>query len=208
MDTSTLPKSRAEAKATGAKHYFTGESCKHGHVAPRKTKGACTECLRVDWKKRNVARAGYFRQYNRSEIAKKAKKKYYEKNRNTVIARAQARTPDVVRLYKYKYKNKNPDLYRAHVNFRRRRFRDATPKWLAKEHKRAIRQLYIDAMTVSRVTGVPYVVDHIIPLLGSMVSGLHVPWNLRVITREENLAKSNQVVDTPLDTAYTVYVPG
>jgi 5-methylcytosine-specific restriction endonuclease McrA len=55
---------------------------------------------------------------------------------------------------------------------------------------------------------VPYVVDHIIPLLGSMVSGLHVPWNLRVITREENLAKSNQVVDTPLDTAYTVYVPG
>lgn len=203
MDTSTLPKSRAEAKAAGAKHYFTGEPCKHGHVAPRKTKGACIECLRVDWKQKNVARAEYFRQYNRSEISKEAKRKYYEKNRSTVIARAQARTPDVVRLYKYKYKNKNPDLYRAHVSFRRRRFRDATPKWLTKEHKRAIRQLYIDAMTVSRVTGVPYVVDHIIPLLGSTVSGLHVPWNLRVITREENLAKSNQLVDTLSNTAYT-----
>ena len=208
MDVSTLPKSRVEAKAMGAKHYFTGEPCKHGHIAPRKTKGACTECLRVDWKKRNVARAKYFQQYNRSKIGKESKRKYYEKNRDAVIARAQARTPDVVRLYKYKYKSKNPDLYRAHVSFRRRRFRDATPKWLTKEHKRAIRQLYIDAMTVSRVTKVPYVVDHIIPLLGSTVSGLHVPWNLRVITREENLAKSNQVVDTPLDTAYTVYVPG
>jgi hypothetical protein len=54
-------------------------------------------------------------------------------------------------------------------------------------------------MTVSRVTGVPYVVDHIIPLLGSTVSGLHVPWNLRVITREENLVKSNQLVDTLSD---------
>lgn len=208
MDVSALPKSRVEAKAMGAKHYFTGEPCKHGHIAPRKTKGACTECLRVDWKKRNVARAKYFQQYNRSKIGKESKRKYYEKNRDAVIARAQARTPDVVRLYKYKYKSKNPDLYRAHVSFRRRRFRDATPKWLTKEHKRTIRQLYIDAMTVSRVTGVPYVVDHIIPLLGSTVSGLHVPWNLRVITREENLAKSNQVVDTPLDTAYTVYVPG
>ncbi len=50
--------------------------------------------------------------------------------------------------------------------------------------------------------------DHIIPLLGSTVSGLNVPWNLRVITREENLAKSNQLVDTPFDSAYTVYVPG
>lgn len=203
MDTSTLPKSRAEAKATGAKHYFTGEPCKHGHVAPRKTKGACIECIKVEWEKANVTRAEYFRQYNQSEIGKESKRKYYKKNRDVVIARAQARTPDVVRVYKDKHKSKNPDLYRAYVSFRRRRFRDATPKWLTKEHKRAIRQLYIDAMTVSRVTGVPYVVDHFIPLLGSTVSGLHVPWNLRVITREENLAKSNQVVDTPLDTAYT-----
>ena len=36
MDTTNLPKTRAEAKATGAKYYFTGEPCKHGHIAPRK----------------------------------------------------------------------------------------------------------------------------------------------------------------------------
>lgn len=202
MDTSNLPKSRAEAKAKGAKYYFTGEPCKHGHVAPRKTKGACVECLKVEWEKSNIARAEYFRQYNRSEAGQKSKREYYKKNRDSVIARAQARPPEAVRVYKDKHKAKNPDLYRAYVNFRRRRFRDATPKWLTKEDKQAIRQLYIDAMTVSRITGTPYVVDHIIPLLGETVSGLHVPTNLKVMTREENLRKSNKLVDTPSGPAY------
>jgi hypothetical protein len=203
MDTSTLPKSRAEAKATGAKYYFTGEPCKHGHVAPRKTKGACVECLKVEWEKGNTTRAEYFRQYNQSEAGQKAKQEYYKRNRDSVIARAQARSPSMVRVYKDKHKMKNPDLYRAYVSFRRRRFRDATPKWLTKEDKRTIRQLYIDAMTVTRITGVPYVVDHIIPLLGEEVSGLHVPWNLQVMPREENLKKSNKLVDTPNSPAYT-----
>jgi hypothetical protein len=203
MDTSTLPKSRAEAKAAGAKYYFTGEPCKHGHVAPRKTKGACVDCLKIEWEKGNVARAEYFRQYNQSTAGKESKRQYYKKNRDKVIARAQMRSVETVRFYKYKYKEKNPDLYRAHVSFRRRRFRDATPKWLSKEDKRAIRQLYIDAMTVTRITGVPYVVDHIIPLLGETVSGLHVPQNLRIMTRDENLKKSNKLVDTPNSAAYT-----
>ena len=203
MDTSTLPKSRAEAKAKGAKYYFTGEPCKHGHIAPRKTKGACVECLKVEWEKGNATRAEYFRQYNQSEAGKEAKQEYYKRNRSQVIARAQARSAETVRLYKYKYKKENPDVYRALVNFRRRRFRNATPKWLTKEDKRAIRQLYIDAMTVTRITGVQYVVDHDYPLNGETICGLHVPKNLRVIPREENLKKSNKLVDTPNPPAYT-----
>jgi len=43
----TLPTSRAEAAATGSKHYFTGKPCARGHVAPRFTSiGACSECSR------------------------------------------------------------------------------------------------------------------------------------------------------------------
>jgi 5-methylcytosine-specific restriction endonuclease McrA len=49
---------------------------------------------------------------------------------------------------------------------------------------------------MSQTTGERYVVDHIIPLQGEAVCGLHVPWNLRVITQEENLAKSNKLVAT------------
>ena len=90
MDTANLPKTRQEAKATGAKYYFTGEPCKHGHIAPRKTKGTCVECLKVEWQKANETRADYFREYNKSEAGQQAKRKYYEANKENVIARAQA----------------------------------------------------------------------------------------------------------------------
>lgn len=39
-----LPRTRTEAKQLGAKKYFTGQPCKHGHVAPRYTKGVCVQC--------------------------------------------------------------------------------------------------------------------------------------------------------------------
>jgi group I intron endonuclease len=39
-----LPRTRRLAKEQGSPTYFTGDPCKHGHVAPRSTKGACTVC--------------------------------------------------------------------------------------------------------------------------------------------------------------------
>ena len=203
MDTSTLPKSRAEAKAAGAKHYFTGEPCKHGHVAPRKTKGACTECLRVDWEKRNVTRAEYFRQYNQRDSVRDRKNDWYVANRDKVIRAAATRPAAVMREYRNAWKRNNVLQVRADTKARRRKHRLATPKWLTRRQKGEIRQLYQIAITMTQTTGEQYVVDHIVPLRSEFVCGLHVPWNLRVITREENLAKSNQLVDTPFDSAYT-----
>jgi 5-methylcytosine-specific restriction endonuclease McrA len=58
-----------------------------------------------------------------------------------------------------------------------------------------IRLKYRLAIELSRRLGVPHAVDHIIPLQGEEVCGLHVPWNMEVITQEQNLKKSNKLVD-------------
>jgi 5-methylcytosine-specific restriction endonuclease McrA len=195
MDTTNLPKTRAEAKATGAKYYFTGDPCKHGHIAPRKTKGACIECLKVEWAQALETRAEYFKEYNKSEAGQKAKKGYYERNKDAVVAAAQARPDEDKRRYKKNHKVANPDMYRELVSLRRRRFRDATPKWLSPEQRMEIRLKYRLAIELSRATGIRHAVDHEVPIQGEEVCGLHVPWNLRVITQEENLKKYNKLVD-------------
>ena len=194
MDTTNLPKTRSEAKAQGAKFYFTGEPCKHGHVAPRKTKGACTECLKVEWAEALTKRAGYYAEYNKSSAGVKAKQEYYARNTEAVKTRAQARPTSEKYRHKLAYKAANPDLYKELVNVRRRRFRDATPKWLTAEQKLEVRFHYRMAIALSRATKIPHAVDHIIPLQGEDVCGLHVPWNMQVLTQDENLKKSNKLL--------------
>lgn len=193
MDTTTLPKTRAEAKATGAKHYFTGEPCKHGHIAPRKTKGACVDCLKVEWAQGNEARAEYFREYNRREDVKSRKNEWYQENREQVIQAAATRPAQVKRAYRNAWKETHKVQIRADTKARRRKHRDATPTWLTRKQKSELRQLYQIAITMTQTTGEQYVVDHIYPLRSDVVCGLHVPWNLRIITQQQNLQKSNAV---------------
>lgn len=185
------PATRTEAKAQGATHYFTGKPCARGHIALRKTKGACVECMKEDWAIDNAKRA----QKPKSEAAKAAAKRYYEKNREAVIARAAARPHTEVRGYKEKYKERNPELYKALTSVRKRRHRNATPPWITAEQKLLIRQMYLEAQRLTKLTGVRYVVDHIVPLINPEVCGLHVPWNLQIMTQEENLQKSNKLLD-------------
>ena len=190
------PKSRAEAKAIGAKYYFTGEPCKHGHIALRKTKGSCTECLKVEWQQAAEKRADYFVQYNKKEEVKEKKHEWYLKNRQQVMATAATRPPEVLRQYRNVWKQNNLVQVRADTKARRRKHRQATPPWLSRKQKGEIRQMYQIAITMTKTTGEQYVVDHIVPLRSDVVCGLHVPWNLRVMTQEENLRKSNKLLDT------------
>ena len=192
-----LPTTREEAKKTGSKYYFTGQPCKHGHIAPRKTKGACTECLKIEWKQSNTTRAEYFRQYNQSDAGIESKQAYYRRNKDAVIARAISRPTEEKQAYRNAWKQANADQVLADNKVRRRKHREATPPWITRKQKSEIRQLYQIAITMSKTTGERYVVDHIVPLRSEVVCGLHVPWNLRVITQEENLKKSNKLLAPP-----------
>ncbi|MDN7554636.1 hypothetical protein QZM46_25325 [Burkholderia vietnamiensis] len=73
---------------------------------------------------------------------------------------------------------------------RRARERRATPPWLSPLQRLAISALYLLAATATRVTGELHVVDHIVPLDGKLVCGLHVPWNMRVTHWRENAVKA------------------
>jgi hypothetical protein len=66
------------------------------------------------------------------------------------------------------------------------------PIWLTKENELQIKAMYTLASSLNKSTGVQWHVDHIIPLQGKNVSGLHVPWNLQILPASINRSKGNK----------------
>jgi 5-methylcytosine-specific restriction endonuclease McrA len=196
MDTTNLPKTREEAKKTGSKYYFTGLPCKHGHIAARKTKGACIECLKVEWTKGNETRADYFREYNQSDAGKQAKQKYYAQNKDAVVARANewvANNRDKHNKKCNAWAKRNKASVNARTARRYASKTQATPSFVTHNPDLLwmIQEAYDLAQLRTKMFDTPWEVDHIIPLRGKKASGLHTPWNLRVIPMSENRRKSN-----------------
>jgi hypothetical protein len=69
---------------------------------------------------------------------------------------------------------------------------NATPSWLTEAHIEQINQIYWHCADLRLVTGEQYHVDHIIPLRGKNVCGLHTPWNLQILPSDLNIRKSNK----------------
>lgn len=65
-----------------------------------------------------------------------------------------------------------------------------TPNWLTASEKASITRCYELACVYTDLFGVKVHVDHVIPLRGVTVRGLHVPWNLRVMIAVENMQKN------------------
>lgn len=68
-----------------------------------------------------------------------------------------------------------------------------TPHWLTKQHLVEILAFYAKARELTKTTGIKHEVDHTIPLQGESVTGLHVPWNLQILTKSENSSKKNKI---------------
>ena len=75
---------------------------------------------------------------------------------------------------------------------RRTKKLQATPEWLTEDDFWLIDEIYELAALRTKTTGIKWHVDHIVPLQGKKVCGLHVPWNLQVITFTDNMQKSNK----------------
>lgn len=80
-------------------------------------------------------------------------------------------------------------LRRHHRSKRRAAILKRTPPWA---NQGAIRKIYDEALKLEKETGLVYHVDHIVPLQGRLVSGLHVENNLQILTEGENISKSNR----------------
>jgi hypothetical protein len=72
----------------------------------------------------------------------------------------------------------------------------ATPPWV--DHK-AMLALHLEKIRRTEETGIEHVLDHIHPLKHSLICGLNVPWNLQIITRAQNAAKSNRFCPDQMD---------
>lgn len=114
------------------------------------------------------------------ELAKANKIKYYEANKALVVARSR------------KWAEENPARAAANYRMAAARYRaaklKATPPWLDTKLKTEIKWFYDNCKQGLHV-------DHVVPLQGKNVCGLHVPWNLRLICAKENCKKGNKLLD-------------
>lgn len=178
---SNLPDNRKAAFASNSRYYFTGIACKNGHVARRLTKSAkCVEC-NSNW-------CAAFGAANKEAISNR-RKCFEESSPDRLEARRRA-TARWLRETGYgkRWRENNQDRCRHYVRARQASHQNATPAWVSLDD---VLEFYANADYISRLTGIPHEVDHVVPLKNSNVCGLHVPWNLQLLTRDENRKKSN-----------------
>lgn len=143
---------------------------------------------------------------NKAKIGAK-QKVYNSNNKKSVVAKQQewlVNNPDARKKHSKAYYNNNKDVCRernkiwakANPNKRREYLASyraaklkATPLWVDVE---ALSEVYSDCNDLQWLSEEPLEVDHIVPLQGKNVCGLHIAENLQIITQSQNRAKGNK----------------
>ena len=92
--------------------------------------------------------------------------------------------------YSREWFSKNQHKRAAYQRKRDAALKNRVPSWLSEDELWMVEEAYHLAQVRSKLTGFQWHVDHIVPLQGKIVSGLHVPWNLQVIPWFENCRKN------------------
>jgi 5-methylcytosine-specific restriction endonuclease McrA len=154
-------------------------------VAFSKTRRACKNCINT------AKRLDYLKDPEKYSLrSAKARKK----NRAKILAQKA--------VYKAKYSEQiklNKALYRKNIGKRNAYSMkyhidklNKVPKWLTQSDWIEINWVYTLARELTITTGIQHTVDHIIPLRGKSISGLHCPQNLQIVTKSENSKKGNK----------------
>ncbi len=148
-----------------------------------------------DFHKKAASRDGH-RSKCKSCIVEESKG-YYLRNKSTVDLNNKnwrKENPDSVKTIAKRAQRKQVKSGKnAHKIAKRRASKlQATPSWLSEKDQKQIKLIYTACSNVTERTGKPHHVDHIVPLQGENVCGLHVPWNLAIIPASMNLSKSNK----------------
>jgi hypothetical protein len=188
---------RRTAIRDGVTLYFTGKPCRRGHFSVRYTcNSVCRDCLLE--RNKTVEYKAYSMSYRTSESGINARKKHASSQKAKVRTdryrqagktkewsrrhRETGRKRETVKAWCHRNRDKTAAWW-ALYNARRI---EATPVWLTSAQKKEILAVYRDANR-SALT-----VDHIVPLRGRDVCGLHVPWNLQLLSKPDNSKKGNR----------------
>lgn len=152
----------------------------------------CILCHKAD----NVARKLKNRQNTAFKQQEQAYKKQYRTQKKNQIAQYmqgyrkehKERLLESGRAYRRNHSAKYAYLCQA----RKLAIIQRTPLWVGEDEKWLIREAYELAHLRDKIVGGKWHVDHIVPLRGKHVSGLHVIENLRVVTAHENMRKTNK----------------
>jgi hypothetical protein len=161
--------------------------------------GHCKPCIKEYRKSYNQRKhvkeasrkAGLKHYYANREKRAAENRDFHIANREAISAskkKYRAENCDAIRDSRRKHRKENPDLYNVRSTKRRAAKLQRTPSWA---NEQLIAAYYKEAKRLEELTGIKFHVDHIIPLQGEMVSGLHVETNLQLLPAHENIGKSN-----------------
>lgn len=216
--------SKSEAIKNGLNYYFTGKPCKRGHISKRYVSGACAECQkeksksytennrekekerkRVSHQKhkaKHLEMTKAWQKRNREKVTATVAK-WRERNRDKVNARAaqlRHQNPEKQKEADRRWRAKNPQKAAKKDSRKRAAKLERIPVWFGEFDDFVIQEAHALAALRGDETGITWHVDHMLPMRGRSISGLHCADNIQVIPAAMNVRKINKMVLTnPLE---------
>lgn len=201
--------------------YFTGKPCRNGHDSPRyKATGLCVECkqaktarhyakhreTRIDKalayhrenrEKRLPQMRGYHAKRQGDTAYEAPRKAYQATHYDRLLERQRERsaTPEA-RAAKAAKRKSQAHLYRGYEQKRRARLKGAVPPWFGEFDEFVLAEAAELCVRRAGATGLPWEIDHMIPLLATRASGLHCANNVQVIPQWLNRSKNRRMILT------------